>query len=443
MDRRADIGIFSVALVLGDGKMVQIGTGDIVECSITEDVFSYCMYGKLIFIDREGLIPSGYFNGNEGIGIEYSGGEGSASSKTQNFLIYSVNRMMQSSPTTPTEAMIVELLFVDVTYFYYAQRRYSRSWKNKEVKDIIEDILIYLVGIDVNEYKDTYKYNMESGGFKLDFIMPNWTPMQAIKYLSRIAGGLCIWNHTSNDTKASTKVGILPFNSLFDVTVNKSSLDDTLRFEDPGFGIGGDIIKDWWIEGVKKHDLKYIKGGKILGYDYDGKVFLEKLYTYGNSKEDATSSNNVQREVLSMLGTNPKQQILGAKTLFPDITDKRGHIELVGWGDENFASYHRPLTNIAVAGWARKYNVQNLLHVVLKGKDTRHAGMWLNVEAPGIGEGAGIQNPQLKGFYVVKSMTTILVKPQMEPYTHIITLMRNAYMDSKDIKLMSFGSETD
>ncbi|MFW6377492.1 MAG: hypothetical protein ACOCZ5_02485 [bacterium] len=48
---------------------------EVIQLYFVEDIFSYCMTGKMIFTDTRGLFEFGPITGNETIKIHYSRGD--------------------------------------------------------------------------------------------------------------------------------------------------------------------------------------------------------------------------------------------------------------------------------------------------------------------------------------------------------------------------------
>lgn len=432
--------IYSANLHLGNNKVIMIPPGDIVELYTVQDVFAFNIFGKLKWTDRRGLFADGQISGNEGFVLEFQGLT-SSQSKQVNFLVFKVERVLQGATASPMSGPLLEMTFVDPTFFYLTQRRYSKSWNQKSIDTIISDIYRDMLGIDLDEYKNTDMFeSAEESGMPFDFVMPFWTPLVALKYLSQLAGGYCIWPHVVDDSQTPVKVGKLTLQHLFaGVPYNMTApraMQNLLTFEAYKSNTT-DVIKDWWLKGIDKFNLKFIRGGKYLGFDFDGKRFLEKQYTYVLAKNvpDQTDVNNVKQDWIAPMG---HQSILGKKSLFPNISDLQSYVKLTGLGDAEYEypDYLKPLGSLIRSEWSSRYNTQNTLTVILEGRDTRHPGMWVNVEAPGVSvDGSVTYNPQLKGDYIIKNLITVFVGFGLKPYSHVCELMRNGYDDSKDTSL--------
>jgi len=431
---------YSANLHLGNGKVVIIPPGDIVELYTVQDIFAFNIFGKLKWTDRRGLFADGQISGNEGFVLEFQGLT-SSQSKQINFLVFKVENVLQGATASPMAAPLLEMTFVDPTFFYLTQKRYSRSWKQQSMDMIISDIYRDMLGIDLNEYKNTDMFeSAEESGMPFDFIMPYWTPLVALKYLSQLSGGYCIWPHITDDSATPVKVGKLTVNHLFFDAYNMTSKrvnQNMLSFE-AHKGNTTDIIKDWWLKGVDKFNLKFIRGGKYLGFDFDGKQFIEKSYKYDLVYDvSSESKNNIKQDSIAPMG---HQVVLGNETLFPNISDPNSYVKLTGLGDAEYKypNYLKPLGSLVRSEWSERYNNQNTLTVILKAKDTRHPGMWVDVMAPGTTvDGTSVYNPQLKGKYIIKNMITVFLGFGLEPYTHVCELIRNGYEDSRDTSLLS------
>ena len=153
---------------------------DIVELTMIEDIFSSSIVGKLIFIDRAGALELLSFAGHEPLTVIY----GEDGDIQKEFIIFSVNAINSIGQLENYDMQQVELYFVEPLFLSLTQRRYSISWKDKKISDIINDIISNLLLTDgkIAQFENT----IETLPY---FYMPYWTPKEALKWLIKRASG--------------------------------------------------------------------------------------------------------------------------------------------------------------------------------------------------------------------------------------------------------------
>jgi len=391
--------IFSVILSLESGPVV-LNSKDIISCYFIEDIFSYSMTGKLIFHDMYGLIEHGPFTGNEQIIIAY----GETDDRQVPFDIWKVSKIQQTNPTDPTAENLIELYFVDPTFELYTLKRYSRSYSDdKIITTIIKRILTKMIGLDSNNI------NMENSINSLNnFTIPYWTPMETIRWLmkraegdkSRTSGYLCY-----NNTSEGFATNVHTLNYLLD-TENYVESEEYV-FED--IRNKSNKILEWWVSGLDKSSTKFLRGGIWRGFDSETKSFIEKEYDYNDGITDTV--------------------LMGRKSLFSDISDTETVNILSGDSDTT------TLGNIAYDGWSKRYNLQQVVNLVVRGREDRYAGQQIEVHWPST---ARVQkfNKLLKGKYLVKSITHMFSGGSNMIYRQRMVLLKNAYSDIDMVSLL-------
>jgi hypothetical protein len=398
---------FSVVLVLEIGK-IYIEPQDILQCYFVEDIFSYSMSGKLVFNDLFGIIEHGPFTGNEQIIIDYGVNE----DRQLAFDIWRIGNITQSANSDTSTHSVVELYFVDLTFQRLKLRRYSRSWPTKTpTTDVARDVLSNLMGLS------SVNMDIEESDTKLTepFSIPYWTPLQTLNWLLRrstsggsgTSGYLCY-----NNTDGGFKVNIHTLNRLFGKKTFKE--EDVYRFDHTNDTQRNKIL-EWWIDGIDKISTKVLKGGVWKGYDFSKKKFLTKKYTYGEG-----ISNSV---------------ILGRKSLFTDISDETTSNILLGEKDSKI------IENIVYNDWVKRYSVQQVLNVVVRGFEDRYAGMQIEIDWPSTSKDE-VVNQQMKGLYLVKSITHMLADQNANfAYRQRMVLLKNGYQSS-DYKGLVTATQT-
>ncbi|MFW6002451.1 MAG: hypothetical protein ACOCQD_03845 [archaeon] len=135
-------GEFTVALATDLGT-ITLDAGEIKQFYYIEDIFSYCMVGKIVFLDSRGIFEFGPLTGNERVILVY----GEDEDIELNFKIYKVNRVDQMSNTVPEEE-VIELFFAEDMFFIMNFYQYSRAWKDTKISDIVNHITTHHLGIE-------------------------------------------------------------------------------------------------------------------------------------------------------------------------------------------------------------------------------------------------------------------------------------------------------
>jgi hypothetical protein len=245
----------------------------------------------------------------------------------------------------------------------------------------------------------------EESSNKTDFIIPYWTPQVAMRWLMRRAKGketgtsgyLCF-----NNTRNGFSHNLVTMNYLL------GDIGRTLD-KDPYLFTGVDRdneILEWWISGLDRKSNPIIRGGTWKGYDFQTKKLLNHDFLYSDGADETV--------------------MLGRKTLYPEIDDVRSSNTMVG--DSNYDL----IDNISYNDWAKRYNMQFIMNLVVQGHEKRYAGQHIKVEWPSWRRGEGNReqfNDLLKGKYLIKSITHSFDPGHSYYYRQRLVLIRNAYSD--------------
>ena len=397
MEKQEFTGTFSVVISL-ESQDVIIDNQDIMNCYFVEDIYSYCISGKLVFYDKYGLMEYGPFTGNEQITIVY----GIEEDRQLPFDIWKLSKIQQSTITDPTSENLMELYFVDVTFELYTLKRYSKSFNGKKlVTTVINEILKNMMEID-NKY-----INYEpSSNYITDYIIPYWTPMEAIGWLckrskgseSETGGYLCY-----NNTKTQFNTNIHTINKLLN---DKTYIDPTPYIFEGTLDKTNKIL-DWSISGIDKNSTKTLRGGNWRGYDSQTKSFINLNYRYSDGVEDTI--------------------LMGKKSLFNNISEETVN-KFIGESDEDI------LKNVVYSEWVKRYSLQQIVSIVVMGNESRYAGQQIEIQWPSIKKIN--YNKMLKGKYLVKSITHMFVGGGNLGYMQKMLLIKNAYSDIDMISLL-------
>ena len=397
--------VFNVLLIT-EKQPIVLDNADINQLYFIEDIFKFCISGTITFNDRYNIMQYGPFTGNEKLALVYSVAGDPRSNKNRElvFDIWKVGKIQQLGPGIREEGEnLITMNFVDPFYIGYMLKKYSRSWSDEYYSDIMKDILNNMV------YFSTAgrRFNVEESSNKTDFIIPYWNPQTAIRWLMRRAKGsqsgtsgyLCF-----NNTEMGFSHNLITFNYLLS---DKGKTFDNVSYTfDKAVVSAENKILEWWISGLDRNSNAVIRGGTWRGYDFNTKKLLNYEHVYSDGADNTI--------------------MLGRKTLYNKIDDNTSSNIIIGDSSDEL------LGNIAYSDWARRYNMQFILNLIVEGNEKRFAGQQINIAWPSIVRNTGNQvpfNDLLKGKYTIKSVTHSFSPGGTFPYKQRLVLIKNAYND--------------
>ena len=395
--------VFNVMLIT-ENQPIVFDNADIVELYFIEDIFKFCITGKLTFNDRYNIMQYGPFTGNEKIAIIYSvaGEPKIRKNRELIFDIWKVGNIQQAGPGIREESeSLITMHFVDPFYTGFFLRKYSRSWRNEKYSQIMKDILNNMV-----LFKSGGRtFNVEESSNNTDFIIPYWSPHTAMRWLMRRARG--IESGTSgylcfNNTNQGFAHNLLTMNYL--LSDIGRTLDDVPYAFSKSVVSAENKILEWWISGLDRNSNSVLRGGTWRGYDFSKKKLLDHEHVYSNGADNTI--------------------MLGRKTLYNQMDDNSSSNMIVGDGNDDI------LDSISYNDWAKRYNMQFILNIIVEGNEKRFAGQQIRIEWPdnvrNIGDTIPF-NDLLKGKYLIKSVTHSFNPGGTFPYRQRLVLIKNAY----------------
>jgi hypothetical protein len=333
-----------------------------------EDIFSHSMNGVLRFRDMYGFSEFAPLTGDkEKIHIIY----GVDNDVELSFNVYQISEIAGLNPSGDQQN-IIELVLVDGMFEQFTQQKFSRSWQQESVSDIVKHILKY--SLDITTF-DLFEDSNE----KIDFVMPYWNVKQAIDYLSRRGTGstsgqpgYLFYNNSKGHNFVTLETLLKGGPRLEGETAPQYVMD---RPDQPWFT---NKILGWTMEGVDNFQMNKLRGGNRLGYDFSTKTFIKNRYTYSDALDHVT--------------------VLGRKTLYSDIGTSRADYVLEAEADEKI------LDAMFYGEFAKRYSLQQAVKLIVRGHEERFAGDMLEIKWPS-SEKALLHNENLKGLYLVKSVT--------------------------------------
>lgn len=407
---------YTVSIQTSNLGGVQINPEDIKELYFMEDIHNFCITGKLVFDDMYNIFDEGPFTGLEQI-IVYWGKDSKIA-----FEIYKVGKIQQVSSAQTVAENRITLFLVDLTFSYWTQRKFNKSWGTEENPKYIGSIVDDILSNFINNPEHAV-YESPNGDSKLHFIMTFWTPLQALKYLNKRAVG-----------SETGKSGYLLYNSIDKnhVRVNWCTLEKLLRvteYEKLEYAFEKDrsvkddvhdmrnIILDWKIQGLDRFALKKLAGTTMMGFNFNEKNIIHKEVKHSDILKDLT--------------------ILGTKTLHKDFSDERVWYNATGESNEKI------MENMFYTDFVNNYPNQLLLHAVVEGTQDpeRYLGMHINLKWPGRSD-SSTQNLSglLKGRWMIKGITHMFVNNSSDYiYKQKLSLIKLGYDSIKHAGIKNAG----
>jgi len=380
---------------------VTLDNANVVEVFFIEDIFSFCMTGKIIFLDKTGMMEFAPITGNEMVSITY----GVKNNIKVNFKIFSLMNISGLGFAEAGSQQMMEIVLVEPRYFAMTSAVFSRSWKNYYISDIIKEISNnILLNEDFKQFESTNE--------KLPyFYIPYWTPLEAIRWLldkgsgsvSGLPGYLFYGNTLGLNYTTLESLFLSKEMEMDEDTKNVAMYKFNTTTQDIS------AIITWEMSHVDLQSFNVLRGGHRLGYDFETKNFINRYYNYKKSIS--------------------KYTVFGRKTLFPDISMKNSRYELTGETDKNI------IDNIYYSDFIKRYTKQMAMIITVRGHERRSAGLITSILWPS-GDKEQVFNKNLEGKYLIKSVTHHFGM-KSPTYTQKLVLLKTGYDDSNDKLLVT------
>lgn len=369
---------------------------DIYYLKLEENIFSTFITGILQIYDRESFFETVSFSGNEKIIIKYGRNE----IIEKKFEIYNTDEISAQRPVTETILQIYTFQIVEEGFIAYSQRKFSKSWSNTKISEIVKHILKHMVGIEtVQKWEDSNE--------RIDFIMPYCTPASALRWLMRRASGsdsgLPGFLLFSN-AKGMNFVTIETLLQSKEIEKDEGKIMD-YRFDSYGTYYPNKIMS-WKQHGINSLSMKSLRGGINSGYDSLINQYIEYHWNYKDIVDKYTS--------------------FGTYTLFPNIGQNDVKISFEGDVDSD------SLKNIIMSDFIHRYVRQNLLTIDVQfAHERKCAGMIANVYYPSGLQGE-IINKELDGKWLILGITNFWSQEYNPVWRQSLTFAKNGYTDSNN-----------
>ena len=406
--------VFTVE-VITDGNVSHLLTGAAIEyVYLIEDIYSMSITGKISFWDRIGLMENGPINGNEIFRVTFGNTGGTGDYRVIDMRVNKIAKVVPVSGAQMTANSKLELILVDDKHQLLHSQGIHRAWTDTKLSTIISDICDKHVDIPTSKFV-TFEETVED--------IPHFdthlrTPAENIQWLMNRGSGVKTEQpgylfYRYNDAK-SKKFGYA-LTTLEDLLRQKRYMEpkgdnDIYVFEQPNIAYINKI-NDYKLLHLDLNALKSLTGGSLLGFDMKRKKFLRQDYDYKSAIDRFT--------------------ILGKKTLFPnDMLISRPKKEVDGDANEDI------LDNLWYGNWIREYCTQQLLEITVQGHQSRHAGGMIRVGWPSIDAEKKLQNKQMDGKYLIKSVTHYFSNSVTGGYKQRLVCIKNGYGDSSNKNLV-------
>lgn len=404
--------ILSVTMVTNNGNNTfNISYSSIKYLYLVEDLYSFSITGKMRFIARGELMEIGSITGNEKIIINYGNAQNDKFMKTIVMDVYKIDKVEPLKNTRSTDSTTLEIVMVDEYFKLWNFNVWSKGWKDAYISDIIKDISKTYLDIPstmFSKFEDSFEKIRH-------FDTHLRTPAECIQWLMSRASSRIGKNPGFLFYRTSADGFKFNFQTLETLLSNKKLMepkgdDFVYQFEqaNPNYV---NKIKESSLSKVDLNALRSLTGGTLTGYDIQRKKVIITEFTYKEAVNKFT--------------------ILGSKSLFPE------NIGIVSTRTEVDGSYDEGMiSNLWYGNWIKEYCNQQLLEVIVSGHEDRHAGGMINILWPSYDTEKEILNKQMRGKYLVKSVTNYFSNEVEGGWVQKMSLIKNGYHDSPNKNLL-------
>jgi len=175
-----DYNLIAINLLGGNFPIVDLKPM-MVELSYFEDVFNNVVSGNMLVEDAQGMIEKLQMHGNEYIRFAFGKDDNPNLRIDKLFRIYKISNRRKSL-NFDTENYVIH--FCSDELILSNQYKISKSYKDRGISDIVKDILKVKLKVPSNKYSEK---NIETTKGSYSFIIPNFSPFEAINWLCMYA----------------------------------------------------------------------------------------------------------------------------------------------------------------------------------------------------------------------------------------------------------------
>ena len=385
------------------GGEIEFNKSAVVQFFYIESIENMFLTGKIEIMDVGGLLEKLPLTGEETLEViieqEIEGDANIISLKTLEFEFYNIE--LGKTERTKTTSYIFHL--VEKGFFNFINKSYSKSYKQKFINDVVEDVCKNQLNLESDQYE------IEDTADKVDFIIPYWKPLITLKYFTRIArrkqspneSGYLFYSTTGDvDVEAPVKK-FVSFATLLEVDPD---LDDLKKYYFKKPDINPNYINNF--QEVRNPQFKNnkirkdgISGKKYYGVDFitdKSLVTVEK--TYSEYVANAKMSGNVSY-------------------LSVGLDDVDSEVKFMGYSDANLIEAHQDFK------FRMSLESFNKREVLVDGALTRYCGKTIYVEQS-TDNPEELHNIEHSGTWIIKTITHSFM---VNSFDQKMVILKDAY----------------
>ncbi len=402
----ADNGILAVSFVISEEVSIQIENNDIIEITLFEDIYNFCMYGWITLIDRIGHteILENLDGGAFPLKIEWK--DENSTRITRIFDIYSSDPV-ESNEQLNAGIRLIRWHIAETILRHLHVKALSTHWgSNVDGSTIIENIVKNIPGLENRtKFKQFEETNTLFSNIGMDLKSRAYNIKWFKKRCRSTAGNFGYLFYAN-----SQGVNFVTIQKL--IESKEREKDDQGNNMKYVFSSPGDTINKiltWQalppgsIEG-----LTNIAGSITTGVDKNKKI-IDNHNTYTELIKDIGSGK--------IISANPFPNAIS--NLNPDV-----YLGYEGEPDK--------MKNLTKYNFLLRLFTLNSAHLVVRGSPSRYAGMLIDIEWQS-NDPKVITDKTMEGTWLVKAIThQFIPKGVIPPYRQLLLCMRPGYNQKMD-----------
>lgn len=422
----ANIGNFSVSLVIAGKYLIQIENNDIIELCIFEDIYDFCMTGYITFVDKIGHLEVLENNGGSiPLRIEWKESSPESEPVSKTFIVY-YPEIIVSESQLDTGMKRVKWYFMDNMYTALTNKRqHSKvSWGiNVKGSTIIEQLSKDIPGLeDRTKFK---QFEETETSFNL-FCTQNRTIAESIIWIKKrcksTAGnaGYLFYNNSLGTNFVTMQTLI---NSK---EREKDDQGNVLKYSFSGVDDSTNKILHWSLSPPENMEMNYLGGQTTIGYNENGKKIEEVPFVYKDMF--SRGKNDFGVEPIDFGGTANALSLT-------DISNTKSHVTVESEPDPV------KMYNLLTHNFISRYMLLNKANIVVRGNSSRYAGMIIDIDWKSSDPNA-MTDKMMEGLWVVKSIThQFIPRGVSPPYRQLLVCIKPGYNQIESDKTMTNGIE--
>jgi hypothetical protein len=294
------------------GGEIEINPTAVVQFYFIESIENMFLTGKIEIEDIGGLLEKLPLTGEETLEViieqDLKGDTEIISLKTLEFEFYNIE--LGITDRIKTTKYICHL--VEKGFFDFVNKSYSKSYKEKHVSDIVEDICKNQLGLESDQY------DVEDTSDKVNFIIPYWKPLTSLKYFTRIArrkqspteSGYLFYSTTGDEDTENPIKKFVSFATLLEVkpdtsaekkyyfkknSINPNFINNFQDVKNPNFK-NRKILKDG-VSGKKYYGVDFVTDKTLYTVEKKYSEFVASAKMSGNVSYLSIGLDDVDSEV--------------------------------------------------------------------------------------------------------------------------------------------------